>query len=268
MESRRMQAMVLASLLVAGCGSDGAGKPATSSKPMQAAVTRPETVRSGALSLPSAFRLPGVESVREADSWSARLATLTNAERARLEAINARYFGMLAFASAEQQQSLVKAGFPMPEEWLAADAMRDEELARLAKARSPKGAMFYADRQLDRYIEARQRMADKGGVRDVDRSLMHPKVDAMLYAGEALALSRSPFAAYMYGSINAQLFDDPAYTAAAISVAWALGDVRGQVLSRQFAESMRIAGEGKPDLGNMMAAERLMWRHVHRYRPL
>ena len=224
--------------------------------------------RAGELKVPDRLRFTSVGYVREADSWDARLETMTSSERARLEALNARYFGMLGFDSAEEQRKLAEAGFPMPEEWLAADAMSDEALATLAKANSPKGSIFYANRELDRFHEAKQQMIDAGQYRELDRSVMRPKVEAMVYAANALALTRSPFAAYLYGSVYEQLFGDPAYTAAAISVAGALGDKRAGDLAHEFAEGIR-ARHAKPyEFESMAIIESMMWRDVHRYRPL
>ena len=267
MERIRLYSMFLACLVLAACaGEDPASDPATPATAVEVAPPSPAMARPGEMLLPDGNRLPGTAFVRKAQSWSDRLATLSHAERLRLESLNTRYFGTLEFASPEEQEALVDAGFPMPEEWLAADAMSDAELERLAKARSPKGSLFYANRELDRYLEARERLGDNR--RDTDASVMHPKVEAMVYASEALALTRSPFAAYLYGSINAHLFQDPSYTAAALAVGWSLGDQRGRFLTRQFADTMQRREDQKLDLGTVAAAEHLMWRHVHRYRPL
>ena len=269
MDRTRMHTIALACLALAGCGNHDIDDRVAPAATIQAGRSNTTTATDpGELRLPGALRLPGVDRVRRAESWNDRLSTLTHAQRSRLESLNTRYFGTLEFDTSEEQQALVEAGFPMPEEWLAADAMSDEELARLAKASSPKGSLFYANRELDRYVEARQRMTDAGVYREMDASVMRPKVEAMIYAGNALALTRSPFAAYLYGSINAQLFNDPAYTAAAISVAWSLGDERAGLMARQFSEQARYSKDGEPGLGSVAAAESLMWRHVHRYRPL
>ena len=260
--------IALMSLAFSGCNSHEPDAPAVAAPAPKAvaAVQRPEASRG--IRIPDRLRFPHVQSVHKAQSWDDRLATLTNAEKQRLESLNARYYGMLEFHSPEEQKKLIEAGYPMPEEWLAADAMSDEDLADLAKAMSPKGSMFYADRELDRFIEARQRLIDSGAYNDMDRAVVNPKIEAMISAGNALALTRSPFAAYLYGSINAELFHDPAYTAAAISVAWSLGDERAQEFARLYSMRLHLRHVEPLSLGQLAATESLLWQNVHRYRPL
>lgn len=228
----------------------------------------PGNVHAGELSLPGGFALPSVDHVKQATTWQDRLSTLTHSERQRMESLNQRYYGMLEFNSEEEQRKLVALGFPMPEEWLAADAMSDAELARLAKANSPKGAIFYANRQLDKFIASKQRLTEEGRYGDLDPSVFDPKVEALVYAGKALALTRSPFAAYLYGSVHAAMFNDRESTAAAISVARSLGDPRSSSLAQALSQRQR-SGEVPPlDFVALSAIEAGMWSQVHRYRPL
>ena len=85
--------------------TEGNGLPAT------LPVSRP-MVRPGEVMLPDRLRLPTVETVKLADSWGERLSSLSGTERARLESLNARYYGVLEFDSAEEQQQLIDAGVP------------------------------------------------------------------------------------------------------------------------------------------------------------
>ena len=142
---RRLLALAMF-VALAGCQADPppAGKPSKANEPPAKAV-RPVPAREGELKLPDGMRLPSVQYVEAAQSWNDRLATLTTSERAQLESLNFRYYGTLEFNSPEEQRKLVAAGVPMPEEWLAASRMSDEELASLADARSPKASLFFAD---------------------------------------------------------------------------------------------------------------------------
>ena len=156
----------------------------------------------------------------------------------------------------------------MPEEWLAAAAMSDDELARLAKAKSAKGSMFYANRELDRFLEAQQRLEGKGIDVALHPDVMNSKAEAFVYASQALAITRSPFAAYLYGAVGARMYNEAEYIPASISVARALGDERAGPLAHQFLEARKISGAPPLNVESIMIIETMMWREVHRYRPL
>ena len=146
--------------------------------------------------------------------------------------------------------------------------LSDEELKRLATANSPKGSMFFANRQLDRYFDAMTRLEGLGSEREFDSSVINSKTQAMVYAGNALALMRTPFAAYLYGSIFARIFGGPEYMAAAISVADALGDDRAQELASGYDQRVKWGTSPPLELGSLAAIESTMWLEIHRYRPL
>ncbi len=266
---RRMLALVFAALVAGGCS----GQAEQALPVPEASLAKPTPIqrpahRTGEILLPDRWRLPTMPYVKVAQSWDDRLSTLTGPDRAMLESLNARYYGMLAFDSPEEQEALIAAGVPMAEEWLAAEKMSDEELERLASANSPKGTMFFANRQLDRYLDAMNRLEGMGSARDFDSSVINSKTQAMVYAGNALALTRSPFAAYLYGSVFARIYGGPEYMAAAITVARALGDRRAQDLASGFDQRVEWGTSPPLRLGLLASIESTMWLEVHRYRPL
>lgn len=265
---RRLLALALF-MSLAGCHADSppAGKPDTANEP-EARTIRQIPSREGELRLPDGMRLPSVQYVQAARSWNDRLAKMTTAERAQLESLNFRYYGTLEFDSPEEQEKLIAAGVPMPEEWLAASKMSDEELASLADARSPKASLFFADRQLDKFIDAQQRLEGSGIDPDFHSDVINSRAQALVYAGQALALTRSPFAAYLYGSLSEKLYGGQEYTAAAISVAGALGDERARVYAHELAEQRKLHQVPPLDFESIAIIEKTMWRYVHRYRPL
>lgn len=264
---------ILACLVfVLGLGScsteTGNAAPSSGETIAPASVAQPADDHAGEIRLPDRWRLPAVPYVKAARSWNDRLSTLSGADRSKLESLNARYYGMLEFDSQEEQAKLIAAGVPMPEEWLAAEKMSDETLAVLATANSPKGSMFFANRQLDRYLDAMQRLEGMGSDRDFDSAVINSKTQAMVYAGNALALTRSPFAAYLYGSVFARIYGGPEYMAAAISVAGALGDRRSQELATGYDQRVEWGSSPPLRLGSLAPIEATMWLEIHRYRPL
>lgn len=259
---------VIALASVVACHSDKQSTTQAELPRPTVSSVKPEVHRSGELALPDRMRLPSVRYVKAARSWNDRLATLTSSERSRLESLNARYYGLLEFDSAEEQKAMIDAGVPMPEEWLAASSMSDEELATLANARSPKGSMLFADRQLDRFVEAKQRLAEAGIETDFDSDVINSRAQALVYAGQALALTRRPFAAYMYGSIGESLFGEPEYKAAALSVALALGDLQASDYVHEYMAYRKLVQAPPLNFGSVASIEAVMWLHVHRYRPL
>ena len=56
--------------------------------------------------------------------------------------------------------------------------------------------------------------------------------------------------------------------AAGIAVAWALGDERAQDLAQAFQERRQWHKAPPLEFGSVAAIESMMWRDVHRYRPL
>lgn len=272
-----MVRMVMAGLVLAvlsGCGLQDDAQSSEGRKEATSDFAKPQQQRQGQAShpgelvVPAGLRLSSLSYVKAARSWTDRLATLTIPERKKLESLNARYHGALEFNDAEEQRKLIAAGVPMPEEWLAASRMSDGELERLAKARSPKGSMFFADRQLDRYLEARQRLEGTGIDVALHPDVLNSQAQAFVYANQALALTRSPFAAYLYGAVGARIYGDPAYLAAGISVAGALGDKRAGAIAHQFVQQQQAANAPPLSFESVASIETMMWREVHRYRPL
>ena len=78
---------------------------------------------------------------------------LPQQEQAILRDIDARYYGANKFTAAAEQRELANQGFPMPEEWLAASRLADEELEQMANAGNIKAGMFYSDRLGSRLME-------------------------------------------------------------------------------------------------------------------
>ncbi len=188
------------------------------------------------ITVPVALRLPGLTSVQTAPSWEARVAALPPPDQAYLEEVRERYFGTLAFQDEAEQRELVRQGFPMPEEWLAARELPTSELERLADAGSVKARMFYIDR-VSQEIGPRQARGDglDPSLPD-ERALLGRIGRASAMTSELLRRSRSPFAAYVVGRFLSAMShgNPPEPFAASFLMADRLGHRRAMELQKQF----------------------------------
>jgi hypothetical protein len=188
------------------------------------------------IELPKTLQFPGTSSVEAASSWSARLAELSSADQAYMAEIGERYFGSVTFMDEAEQRLLIRQGFPMPEEWLAARNISDAELEKLAKTGNLKAQMFQTDR-----ISAR--IAPIAAGRGIDdspagRELFRQFVETDVMAGNMLRNSQSPFAAYLYGRFRSSgtQGNQPELMAAAFELAKDLGDQRADSYRTTFFE--------------------------------
>lgn len=193
-------AALLAVLLAAGCnGADQAGdKPRTETATTPAAVP---TADATARPQDGRFVLPGVRDVVRAPSATELLARYPEAQRAELQRFYASYghaegvsrysfSNVMEFKNEAQLDWLIRNGFPMPDEVLAAAAMSDSQLLDLAKAGNLKAGAFL----LRRRSEVRQR---SGG----DTASMSELVE-LDGIRNALVASGSPFAGYVVADIG------------------------------------------------------------------
>lgn len=188
------------------------------------------------IEIPTALQFPGISSVESASSWSARVAKMSATDQAYLAQISERYFGSIEFLDESEQQRLIRQGFPMPEEWLAARNVPDAELERLAKTGNLKAQMFQTDR-------VSERIAPVVAVHGLDDSpagkeLFRQFVETDVMAGNLLRNSQSPFAAYLYGRFRTSgtQGNQPEFMAAAFEFAKDLGDQRAEGYRRVFFE--------------------------------
>lgn len=186
--------------------------------------------------VPPELQFPGIPSVQIADSWETRLARMGEADRKWLERINASYAGALAFGDRKQQEWMIANGYPMPEEWLAARAMTDATLKRLAESGNAKARIFFIDRVAERSALAN---ADGRGVdpsRADDRELLGDLGRAQAMVWRLSEDGRSPFAPLLAGRFqraNASS-NSPEFLAAGIIEAGRRGDPRSDALLRAF----------------------------------
>jgi hypothetical protein len=253
---------ILASFLVGGCSEMAGDQPAEElSGQTLSHVPATREVRQdmdkASRNAGGTSRLPGAKPMQRAESWQERLSSLDHDERRYLESVNARYFGLLEFGSAEEQQSQVENGYPTPEEWLAARRMAESELKHLARNGNPKGAIFYVDRELDRLAQARARVAETGSPKgDLDPSVARPRAEADVFSTMLMKRTGSPFSVYLHAAAYRGTRYEREAMAAAILVAAALGDARAVELAEQ------IDREGPVDFSLVVLMQKAMWTDV------
>lgn len=176
----------------------------------------------GWIAIPRQWQLPKVSKIKSAASWDARIARLPESDQAWLRELDDRYAGALAFSSPEEQQWLVRQGFPMPEEWLA-------------KSGNRKAQMLFVDRIGSQIASIRT--SGRGlGTSPEDRELFKRYTAATVMADELLRETKSPFAAYLRGQIfrSGSQNTPPEYLASGIMMAQQLGDGRASDIQRAF----------------------------------
>lgn len=209
----------------------------SSSETVPSAGSRSTSERSAVVDqLPShtAHQIPSTASVKSAGefrSWSEWIASSPAADQEYLSQLNNRYVGLLSYGSEQELEALTKAGFPTPEEWLAARDLSDVELEARAEGGNIKAQIFYADRMAWK-AHALKRMAES----IAERNLALAKAEK--YA--AMALSEpggGAFAAYLYGFANSERTGMIEYALAGALVAGDLGDPRAVDASRKIQDS-------------------------------
>ncbi len=162
------------------------------------------------IAVPADLRFPNVKSVETAPSWAARVAKLPERDQAYLAGVSERYFGTLEFKEEDEQRELVKQGFPMPEEWLAAQNLPMEELERLVEQGNVKAKMFYVDRMSEEIGPILSRGEGLDPTTPDGRVQAQRVIRARLLADELLQQTSSPFAAYLAGRVATSMtFETP-----------------------------------------------------------
>lgn len=190
---------------------------------------------SGRIEIPAGLRLPGVDTVRVAPNWEHALSLYSQEERSELQARNTAYFDALRFTSEREQRQMVEQGFPMPEEWLAARNIPDDQLKQWAEGGNSKAQVFY----IDRAIAILSPVLEKRGLdmqNENDRALFRLFVQASQMAADRLSEHPTPFAAYQLGLFRTRTSQGQPLEpfAAGIHIAADLGHARAESVSALF----------------------------------
>lgn len=235
---KRTYFLIAVSLLLNACGrhepSATTSSEATDQQPTPAHVS---SDLASSVELPPGLQFNPSVRVAVADTWNQRLDAMPAAERAMLQDIDARYFGALRFNSTAEQADLAKKGFPMPEEWVAASRLSNEELKALANSGNVKAQMLYADR-LGTEIASLQNPANDPDLSSDQRQreLMRVVSEALGGGAKMMRATDSPFAAYVYGRSlsGATAGGRPEAMAGAFFAARDRGDARAPALMATF----------------------------------
>ncbi|HOV96290.1 MAG TPA: hypothetical protein PK789_05915 [Thermomonas sp.] len=174
----------------------------------------------------------------KATSWDALLAALAPDERAYLDRLNAEYYGTLEYKDANELAMMKQLGMPLPEDFLAAAKLSDDELKKLADAGDPMAKLLYPNRLLDnaiRDINGLNQAQQKSG-EDLRADIALP---VYMEVTKAMRSSKNPFAAYTDGRMNYAMSTEhaPEDMAGAIFAAAARGDRRAVRIFNDFSEA-------------------------------
>lgn len=114
----------------------------------------------GVIQVPPGVQFGGVATLAEAKSFKHQVDALPKDEQRFLWATYMRYGTVFWYGSPEGQRELAELGMPMPDDWLAARRMGDEELEALADSGNYKAQIFVADRLMTRNWRLRRPAAD------------------------------------------------------------------------------------------------------------
>ena len=160
-----------------------------------------------------------------AASWREFVRQQAAPDARYLNDLDRRYYGALAFESPEEREFLLRSGFPMPEDWLAAKSMTDEQLQKAADSGDRKAAGIYADRMAAHLADLLElSKATPGAASDRDRA--RAAALAINYAHIASDGSRGAFGVYVQGMVKSIIFQSPEALTASMLESMDRGDPR------------------------------------------
>ena len=165
-------------------------------------------------------------------SWQEFVSLQAHDDQLYLEALDQRYFGALSYSDGEERAYVTRAGFPTPEEWLAARTMPIDELRDQADKGDAKAAGMYADRmamELKALIALHE--SDPAKVSDADR--MRAATQALWYADQA-ANRRPGFGNFVNGMVRSTMYKSWEPMTAAILYSMGDGDPRADRLAAEM----------------------------------
>lgn len=166
-----------------------------------------------------------------ASSWEEQLGALPRDDAQHLRAKNERYFGALAYNTAEERALLGRIGIPLPEDFVAARRLTIQELEEAASGGQLQSELLY----IDRLIEDAQLASTSDAGIDGDEAL-RLAAQASFEIGRIRGLSNSAFIPYL----QARLFSSgsmpaPEYVVGAMLAAVDRGDTRALGLLKAYA---------------------------------
>ena len=220
---------VLAAIVLGACSAE---------KGPQALQGHPVSERSSpapiaSMNSPKPLEFRANISIQRYPDWDTAVLSQAPVDQEVLREVRSRLGDVAVFHSQQEQAELMRMGFPMPEEWLAASRMPDDELKRLADTGNTKAQMFHADRlsrRLAALQHARSNNALPSGI--TEQQLVAMTGESLAAAAKLMRSTRSPFAAYLYGhALSAAAPNTPKEPiVAACFAARDRGDVRANAL--------------------------------------
>ena len=220
-------------------GNPGEHFPAPASRPARGfgganGDTTGKLAIDGTVAIPPKHRIPSVEKAHVAGSFSEWIKFFSPPDQTKIRAFADRYYGVFEIDSPQQVVWMAQAGYPMPEDLVAAEKMSDQELDQLAKEGNAKAEMLLHDRQLDRALDKLKGLdpnsADAAAVRQEAR------LDSMF-----LLNADTPFKGYVEAADALVLEPEPERRKAAIISglirAATLGDSRAMAVLSDYSDA-------------------------------
>lgn len=108
------------------------------------------------LMIPATVALVPGEQVPAANNWEELVAHMSPEDRELAEVLANRYPEAYTFSSVEQLEWMLAAGYPMPQEFVAAQKMSDDELLQMAISGNKKAQFL----DMERYLNDDRPMTD------------------------------------------------------------------------------------------------------------
>lgn len=218
---------------------------------------RSEAVTTTPGAAPMAEKNHSVEDEEKAPNIDSLVSGIPEADRVLAKRLLSRYAEAYQYSSMEQLEWMKNNGYPMPEDWVAAEKMTIEQLIALGKAGDAKAAMLAADRLLRQAVDNYEAGRGPALNDSPERAAMIDLEGRGSYQGNC-----SPFYLYIdaryyeeLSSVSPGSFSDSAVRQALVryAVLSALGDRRAMVYVSNLSRALGATSSGALDMAQSSA---------------
>lgn len=224
--------------------------PSPMSKQSEAVTSSPDAV-------PKAEKIHSVDVEGSAPNIDSLVSGIPEADRVLARRLLSRYAEAYQYWSREQLEWMRNNGYPMPEDWVAAEKMTIEQLIALGRAGDAKAAMLAADRLLRQAVDNFEAGRGPALNDSPERAAMIDLEGRGSYQGNC-----SPFYLYIdaryyeeLSSVSPGSFSDSAVRQALVryAVLSALGDRRAMAYVSTLSRALGATSSGALDMAQSSA---------------